>query len=67
MVFKAEAIVAPDEVGEYLGVHHRYRPECQLANNNQLMAVLWRASPRATRSSPSSRSDGFARPSGRHG
>jgi amylosucrase len=25
----------------YLGGHHRYRPECELAYHNQLMVVLW--------------------------
>jgi amylosucrase len=40
-VFKAEAIVAPDELVGYLGGHDRYRPECELAYHNQLMVVLW--------------------------
>ncbi|WP_205346885.1 alpha-amylase family protein [Pseudonocardia broussonetiae] len=40
-VFKAEAIVAPDELVAYLGAHERYRPECELAYHNQLMVVLW--------------------------
>ena len=41
VVFKAEAIVAPDDLVAYLGGHHRYRPECELAYHNQLMVVLW--------------------------
>lgn len=40
-VFKAEAIVAPDELVGYLGGHDRYRPECELAYHNQLMVMLW--------------------------
>jgi amylosucrase len=39
--FKAEAIVAPDELVPYLGGHERYRPECELAYHNQLMVMLW--------------------------
>ena len=41
VVFKAEAIVAPDDLVPYLGAHERYRPECELAYNNQLMVLLW--------------------------
>jgi len=41
VVFKAEAIVAPDDLVAYLGAHHRYRPECELAYHNQLMVMLW--------------------------
>lgn len=41
VVFKAEAIVAPDELVGYLGAHDRYRPECELAYHNQLMVMLW--------------------------
>jgi amylosucrase len=41
VVFKAEAIVAPDELVPYLGGHDRYRPECELAYHNQLMVMLW--------------------------
>ncbi|MHA6782344.1 alpha-amylase family protein [Pseudonocardia saturnea] len=45
-VFKAEAIVAPDELVAYLGGSvvdgwERYRPECELAYHNQLMVMLW--------------------------
>jgi amylosucrase len=41
VVFKAEAIVAPDDLVAYLGAHERYRPECELAYHNQLMVMLW--------------------------
>lgn len=41
VVFKAEAIVSPDDLVAYLGGHHRYRPECELAYHNQLMVMLW--------------------------
>ncbi len=41
VIFKAEAIVAPDDLVAYLGGHHRYRPECELAYHNQLMVMLW--------------------------
>jgi amylosucrase len=41
VVFKAEAIVSPDELVPYLGGHERYRPECELAYHNQLMVMLW--------------------------
>ncbi len=41
VVFKAEAIVAPDDLVPYLGAHERYRPECELAYHNQLMVLLW--------------------------
>ncbi|MGE0296403.1 MAG: alpha-amylase family protein [Pseudonocardia sp.] len=40
-VFKAEAIVAPEDLVPYLGGHARYRPECELAYHNQLMVMLW--------------------------
>jgi len=40
-VFKAEAIVAPEDLVPYLGAHDRYRPECDLAYHNQLMVMLW--------------------------
>jgi amylosucrase len=41
VVFKAEAIVSPDDLVPYLGGHDRYRPECELAYHNQLMVLLW--------------------------
>jgi amylosucrase len=40
-IFKAEAIVSPEDLVPYLGGHHRYRPECELAYHNQLMVMLW--------------------------
>jgi amylosucrase len=43
LLFKAEAIVAPEMLVQYLGAHDRYRPECDLAYNNQLMVLLWSA------------------------
>lgn len=36
MVFKSEAIVHPDEVRKYVGLH-----ECPLSYNPQIMALLW--------------------------
>ena len=39
--FKAEAIVAPDELVGYLGAGEPARHECDLAYNNQLMVMLW--------------------------
>jgi amylosucrase len=41
MVFKAEAIVPPNELVKYLGTDGRYRPECELAYHNQLNVMLW--------------------------
>lgn len=41
VVFKAEAIVPPHQLLPYLGAHERFRPECDLAYNNQLMVMLW--------------------------
>ena len=41
LVLKAEAIVGPDMLVQYLGAHDRYRPECDLAYDNQLMVMLW--------------------------
>jgi amylosucrase len=41
VVFKAEAIVPPDQLVPYLGAHERFRPECELAYHNQLMVMLW--------------------------
>jgi amylosucrase len=43
LLFKAEAIVAPDMLVQYLGGHDRFRPECELAYHNQLMVMLWSA------------------------
>lgn len=36
MVFKSEAIVAPDEISKYIGVD-----QCQISYNPLLMALLW--------------------------
>ena len=41
LLLKAEAIVGPDLLVQYLGGHDRYRPECDLAYDNQLMVMLW--------------------------
>ncbi|MDQ1628464.1 MAG: amylosucrase [Actinomycetota bacterium] len=41
VVFKAEAIVSPDQLVTYLGAHEGFRPECDIAYNNQLMVMLW--------------------------
>ena len=41
VAFKAEAIVAPQQLVQYLGAHERFHPECDLAYNNQLMVLLW--------------------------
>jgi amylosucrase len=41
VVFKAEAIVAPEDLVRYLGAHDRARRECELAYHNQLMVLLW--------------------------
>ena len=39
--FKAEAIVAPEELTPYLGTGTPDRHECDLAYNNQLMVMVW--------------------------
>jgi amylosucrase len=41
VLLKAEAIVGPDQLVPYLGAHERFRPECDLAYDNQLMVMLW--------------------------
>jgi amylosucrase len=41
LLLEAEAIVGPDMLVQYLGGHGRYRPECDLAYDNQLMVMLW--------------------------
>jgi amylosucrase len=41
VAFKAEAIVAPQQLVQYLGAHEAFHPECDLAYNNQLMVMLW--------------------------
>jgi amylosucrase len=43
LILKAEAIVGPDLLVPYLGGHELYRPECDLAYDNQLMVMLWSA------------------------
>jgi amylosucrase len=43
VALKAEAIVGPDQLVPYLGAHGRFRPECDLAYDNQLMVMLWSA------------------------
>ena len=40
-MLKAEAIVSPEMLAPYLGGHDRFRPECDLAYDNQLMVMLW--------------------------
>src|SRR5262249_6746103 len=40
LILKAEAIVTPDMLLQYLGGRDRYRPECDLAYDNQLMVML---------------------------
>jgi amylosucrase len=41
LLLKAEAIVSPEMLVQYLGGHERFRPECDLAYDNQLMVMLW--------------------------
>ncbi len=41
LALKAEAIVSPEMLVQYLGGHERFRPECDLAYDNQLMVMLW--------------------------
>jgi amylosucrase len=41
VLFKAEAIVPPDELVQYLGAHDLRHRECDLAYHNQLMVMLW--------------------------
>ncbi len=41
LALKAEAIVGPEMLVQYLGAHDRYQPECDLAYDNQLMVMLW--------------------------
>ncbi len=38
---KAEAIVPPGQLVQYLGAHDRLRPEADLAYHNQLMVMSW--------------------------
>ena len=41
VVLKAEAIVSPRDLVQYLGAHRNQRDECHLAYHNQLMVMLW--------------------------
>ena len=41
LALKAEAIVSPEMLVQYLGRHDQFRPECDLAYDNQLMVMLW--------------------------
>ena len=43
VLLKAEAIVGPDQLVPYLGGHANFRPECDLAYDNQLMVMTWSA------------------------
>lgn len=43
VAFKAEAIVPPGQLVQYLGAHDRHVPECDLAYHNQLMVMGWSA------------------------
>jgi amylosucrase len=40
-IFKAEAIVPPDQLTPYLGAGDPPQHECELAYHNQLMVLLW--------------------------
>ncbi len=40
-IFKAEAIVPPDQLTAYLGAGDPAQHECELAYHNQLMVLLW--------------------------
>ncbi len=43
VIFKAEAIVPPDHLQQYIGVKTTTGKQCELAYNNQLMVLLWNA------------------------
>lgn len=43
VIFKAEAIVPPDQLQQYIGVKTTTGRQCELAYNNQLMVLLWSA------------------------
>lgn len=43
MIFKAEAIVAPEEIVKYLGINGKKGKECDVAYNATLMSHLWHA------------------------
>ncbi|MGK7932743.1 MAG: amylosucrase [Microcystaceae cyanobacterium] len=41
VIFKAEAIVPPNELQQYIGIKKTTGKQCELAYNNQLMVNLW--------------------------
>ncbi len=41
LIFKAEAIVPPDKLVNYLGTGRHAGKECEIAYNNSLMVLLW--------------------------
>ena len=41
VLLKAEAIVAPGDLVQYLGAHRLRRAECHIAYHNQLMVMIW--------------------------
>ena len=41
VLLKAEAIVGPGQLVQYLGAHRSQRDECHVAYHNQLMVQLW--------------------------
>ncbi len=43
VIFKAEAIVPPDQLQQYIGVKTTTGKQCELAYGNQLMVNLWSA------------------------
>ena len=43
VIFKAEAIVAPEDLAPYLGVGRNHGRECDLAYHNSLMVQYWSA------------------------
>jgi amylosucrase/maltose alpha-D-glucosyltransferase/alpha-amylase len=60
VVFKSEAIVHPDDVEKYIGLH-----ECPLSYNPQLMALVWEAlATRDVRVLQAAMERGFALPDG---
>ena len=43
VIFKAEAIVPPDQLQQYIGIKRTTGKQCELAYHNQLMVNLWSA------------------------
>ena len=41
VIYKAEAIVPPDQLQRYIGIKRTTSKQCELAYNNQLMVNLW--------------------------